>query len=138
LPPKVSLGARLSDDDSKYQIRRRLIDGASTTKYYVNEQQLWLRYQMTRPTIITSYDVTSGNDSAGRDLENWTIEGSLDGYTWTVLDTRTNQTLANRLVAPAAPSERRHPRLVLFRDLVSQASASAGARVLHCPHPMTK
>ena len=30
-----------------------LIDGTSATKYYVNKQQLWLRYQMTRPTIIT-------------------------------------------------------------------------------------
>jgi hypothetical protein len=75
-----------------------LIDGSSATKYYVNKQQLWLRYQMTRPTIITSYDVTSGNDFPGRDPKNWTFEGSLDGYTWTVLDTRTNQTFANRFV----------------------------------------
>lgn len=71
-----------------------LIDGTSATKYYVNKQRLWLRYQMTRPTIITSYDVTSANDFSGRNPKDWTFEGSFDGVTWVVLDTRINQTFA--------------------------------------------
>lgn len=78
-----------------------LIDGNHATKYYVNKRQLWLRYQMTRPTIITSYDITSGNDFPGRDPKNWTFEGSFDGYTWTVLDARTSQTFSNRFVTNA-------------------------------------
>ncbi|HEY0467833.1 MAG TPA: hypothetical protein VGC79_26715, partial [Polyangiaceae bacterium] len=76
-----------------------LIDGKTATKYYVNKQQLWLRYQMTRPTIITAYDLTSGDDAPGRDPKSWTFEGSLDGFTWTVLDPRTNQTFSGRGVS---------------------------------------
>lgn len=74
-----------------------LFDGSSTTKYYVGKEQLWLRYQMTRPTIIASYDVTSANDYPQRDPKSWTFEGSLDGLTWTVLDARANQTFAGHL-----------------------------------------
>jgi hypothetical protein len=75
-----------------------LIDGKPATKYYVNKPQLWLRYQMTRPTIITSYDVTSASNLPERDPKDWTFEGSLDGYTWAVLDTRTDQAFGSRQV----------------------------------------
>jgi len=74
----------------------KLIDGSTTTKYNVNRLKLWLRYQMTRPTIIASYDIKSGNDAPERDPKDWTFEGSFDGFTWAVLDTRTAQTFANR------------------------------------------
>jgi fibronectin type III domain protein len=74
----------------------KLIDGSTTTKYNVNRLKLWLRYQMTRPTIIASYDIKSGNDHPERDPKDWTFEGSFDGLNWTVLDTRTSQTFVNR------------------------------------------
>ncbi|HET7544764.1 MAG TPA: fibronectin type III domain-containing protein [Polyangiaceae bacterium] len=76
-----------------------LIDGKTATKYFVGKQQLWLRYQMTRPTLITTYELTSGDDTPARDPKDWTLEGSLDGLTWSVLDTRTNQTFNSRLVS---------------------------------------
>ena len=73
-----------------------LIDGNAATKYYAYRPQLWLRYQMTRPTIITSYVITSGDLASGYDPKDWTFEGSLDGFNWTALDTRTNQTFSGR------------------------------------------
>lgn len=87
-----------SGDVSRGEGTASLIDGNSATRYSANRGQLWLRYQMTRPTIITSYDLTSANDFPEGDPKNWTFEGSLDGYTWAVLDTRTNQTFASRQV----------------------------------------
>jgi len=59
----------------------KLIDGSTSTKYNVNRLKLWLRYQMTRPTIIASYDIKSGNDAPERDPKDWTFEGSFDGFT---------------------------------------------------------
>jgi len=42
----------------------------------------------------TSYEITSGNDTSGRDPKTWTLEGSNDGGSlWTVLDTRTDEPL---------------------------------------------
>jgi len=76
-----------------------LIDGNIATNYYVYQKQLWLRYQMTRPTIITSYVIASGTSASGYDPKNWTFEGSLDGFTWKALDTRTNQIFSGRGVS---------------------------------------
>jgi hypothetical protein len=52
--------------------------------------------------VITSYTITSGNDVPARDPKNWTFQGCLgtcsagSGTGWVTLDTRTNQTFANR------------------------------------------
>jgi hypothetical protein len=57
-----------------------------------DHQGVWIQYRMTRPTIITSYDLTTANDSSGypnRDPKRWTFEGSFDGVKWAVLDTQT-------------------------------------------------
>jgi hypothetical protein len=45
---------------------------------------------------ITNYSVTSGNDSPERDPKNWALQGSNDGNAWTTVDTRMDQTFANR------------------------------------------
>ena len=75
-----------------------LIDGNPATQYSVNRQALWLRYQMARPTIITSYEVMSGNKYPERDPKSWSFEGSLDGFTWAALDQRTNEAFSGRKV----------------------------------------
>jgi hypothetical protein len=75
-----------------------LIDNNVGTKLFVRTSHFWVRYQMARPTVITSYDITSGNDFDNRDPKNWTFEGSFDGLRWSVLDTRSNQTFSGRQV----------------------------------------
>jgi hypothetical protein len=52
---------------------------------------VWIEYRMTGPTIVTSYDLTTANDSSGfpdRDPKRWTFEGSFDGVKWVTLDTQ--------------------------------------------------
>jgi hypothetical protein len=53
---------------------------------------------LSAPRTITSYSVTSGNDSPDRDPKDWILQGSndLDAGVWTDLDTRTGQIFANR------------------------------------------
>jgi hypothetical protein len=46
---------------------------------------------------VNAYTITSANDSPDRDPSGWQLEGSSDdGATWATLDTRANQTFANR------------------------------------------
>jgi hypothetical protein len=42
-----------------------------------------------RAYVVTSYAITSGNDAEGRDPDDWTLQGSNDGVTWDILDTKT-------------------------------------------------
>jgi hypothetical protein len=45
---------------------------------------------------VTRYSVTSATDSPARDPRSWRFLGSLDGTTWVILDTRTNETFSSR------------------------------------------
>ncbi len=42
-------------------------------------------------SLLNSYQITGGGNSAGWTPMNWTMLGSNDGVTWDVLDTRTNE-----------------------------------------------
>ncbi len=75
-----------------------LIDNNVNTKLFVRTSHFWFRYQLSRPTVIGSYDITSGNDFETRDPKSWTFEGSFDGLRWVVLDARSNQTFSGRQI----------------------------------------
>lgn len=48
----------------------------------------WITVQLgTGATRVGGYDICSANDAPTRDPDDWTIEGSNDGSSWTVLDT---------------------------------------------------
>lgn len=50
----------------------------------------WIQYQFPdgKQRRITSYWLTSANDAPGRDPRIWTFEGSNDGTTWDILDSK--------------------------------------------------
>ena len=79
----------------------RLTDNNPGSKYLIfgTPALYWFRYQPVGSYIVTKYTITSANDAADRDPKNWTFEGSNNGTTWTVLDTRTNQVFASRALA---------------------------------------
>ena len=56
----------------------------------------WLVYETSAPVVIRKYALTSANDADGRDPQNWTVQGSNDGTTWTTVDTRTGQSFEKR------------------------------------------
>jgi predicted alpha-1,2-mannosidase len=57
---------------------------------------LWVTYTLDSPQVVKRYSLTSGNDSPGRDPQDWQLQGSDDGATWTTLDTQTGQSFADR------------------------------------------
>lgn len=74
---------------------RSLLDGNLATKYTMGGKDLRL---FTYPLIITVnyntaqavkvYAIANSNDNPPRDPKAWTIQGSNDGITWDILDTR--------------------------------------------------
>lgn len=47
---------------------------------------LVITFEMTDPIAVGSYSFTTANDASGRDPSSWTLFGSNDGTTWTMLD----------------------------------------------------
>jgi hypothetical protein len=73
-------------------------DGNLGTKWIDLNAPSWIQYQFPggQSYVIDQYTITSVNDFPSRDPRSWVLEGSNDGVHFTVLDTRTNQTFANR------------------------------------------
>ena len=66
-------------------------DGDPSSKWLVQANNGWLRFELQTPRVIKSYTMVTANDSPARNPRNWTIQGSQDGSTWDTLDTQTNQ-----------------------------------------------
>ena len=62
----------------------------------------WLKFQFNTPQVVKQYNVVGWNYSASLATvqqsypKNWTFEGSNDGNNWTVLDTKTNQSVSSQ------------------------------------------
>lgn len=70
------------------------IDGNANTYWTTNTgiNTGWLRLQLRAPAPVATYYVRRRDDIPARNPKTWTFEGSNDGTSWTVLDTRTNIT----------------------------------------------
>lgn len=69
------------------------IDGQTDTKWCMEHggrPAVWVGH-FPAAIVASSYAFTSGNDMPDRDPKSWTLEGSNDGQTWTLLDRRVNQ-----------------------------------------------
>jgi gliding motility-associated-like protein len=83
------------------EVSASLIDNNFTTKYLVPSDKslpYWFHYASTTgdTKLLTKYTLTSGDDAVGRDPKDWVLEGSNNGTSWTVVDTRTNVLFAAR------------------------------------------
>ena len=73
-----------------------LNDGDTATKWLVDTPTSWAQYTLDAPATVVKYALTSANDAPERDPRDWTLEGSVDGTSWTTVDTRTGQTFDQR------------------------------------------
>jgi hypothetical protein len=96
-----TITASIATDVKATESRDKLFDGDVATKWYVmGAATPWIVYQFAAGTtyVIDSYTLTSANDVPTRDPKTWRLEGTNDPAlaTWTVLDTRTDETFASR------------------------------------------
>ncbi|CAM5547917.1 alpha-1 2-mannosidase [Streptomyces spiroverticillatus] len=78
------------------EVKENLIDVTPGSKWLAFVPVGWVEFDLEAPTKVVTYALTSANDHAERDPKDWTLEGSADGKTWTVLDTRKGETFASR------------------------------------------
>ncbi len=66
------------------------IDGKSSTKWCIIAPPAHVLWQadLTTPVAVSSYSITSANDTPVRDPQEWAFQGSNDGTTWVTLDSR--------------------------------------------------
>jgi hypothetical protein len=129
----VQVTAQYSNDNAveNYQ---NLTDNNDQTKYYIAQVPIWVAYQTAYSGVLHQYTITSANDSPDRDPKTWTVSGSNDGATWTLLDTRTNETFANRFQTNTYGVTNSTPYLYYRLDISanngSGATQFAGWRIL--------
>ncbi|RJQ87637.1 GH92 family glycosyl hydrolase [Amycolatopsis panacis] len=98
-----------SENAGAGEVAANLVDGKTATKWLAPAPAAWAQVSLTAPGTITHYALTSANDFAGRDPQDWTLQGSADGTHWAQLDKQTGQTFDDRfqrkeyrLAAPSA------------------------------------
>ncbi|WP_409492066.1 GH92 family glycosyl hydrolase [Amycolatopsis sp. cmx-11-12] len=68
-----------------------LVDGSTDTKWLAWTPTGWAQVTLSEPTSITRYALSSANDFDNRNPQDWTLQGSADGQSWTDLDKQTGQ-----------------------------------------------
>src|SRR5439155_19041761 len=78
------------------EIAANLVDSDVLTKWLTFTSTAFVQFKLAEPLVVRRYALSSANDAPGRDPQDWTLQGSSDGTTWTDLDTRTGQTFTER------------------------------------------
>ena len=74
----------------------KLIDNNFTSDYLTAHASAWVQYKAPASYVVTNYTITSANNAPERDPLNWTLQGSNNGSTWTIIDTRSNEDFPKR------------------------------------------
>jgi PKD repeat protein len=89
--PEAVAAVTASAENPPNETKEKLTDGNSATKWLTFSPTGWVAYQLTKPTVVTSYSLTSANDFAGRNPKDWTLQGSTDGQSWVDVDKQVDQ-----------------------------------------------
>ncbi len=68
----------------------KLVDLDTGSKWLNFDKFQPVVFEFTGPVTIDTYNFATANDAQERDPVSWTFEGSADGSSWTLLDSRTN------------------------------------------------
>jgi lysophospholipase L1-like esterase len=91
-----------------------LNDKIIDTKYCAVDKgyTYWIQYRSPEPVRITGYSLTSAEDVPDRDPSDWTLEASIDGVEWELLDKQEYQYFMSRystLEYPVANEKQQTP-----------------------------
>ncbi|MDF3140136.1 MULTISPECIES: GH92 family glycosyl hydrolase [unclassified Streptomyces] len=102
------------------EVKENLADGEPSSKWLVFEPIGWVEFDLDKQVKVAEYALTSANDHAERDPQDWTLKGSTDGKDWKTLDTRSGETFTERFQTKsydiAEPAEYQHFRLEVTRN----------------------
>ncbi|MGW2639740.1 GH92 family glycosyl hydrolase [Streptomyces sp. NPDC001348] len=102
------------------EVKENLVDGEPGTKWLTFENTGWVEFDLDKPLKILTYALTSANDFAERDPQDWTLRGSADGKDWKTVDTRSGESFSERFRTKsydlAEPAEYQHFRLEITKN----------------------
>ena len=96
--PAAVADVTASGENPPNETKENLVDGEDNTKWLTFEPTGWVTVELAEPTVVDHYALTSANDHPGRDPQDWTLQGSTDGQTWTDLDTRAGEEFPDRFL----------------------------------------
>ncbi|MFH8462642.1 hypothetical protein [Streptomyces sp. NPDC017991] len=76
------------------EVARNLVKSGG--KWLAHEQDPELSFTFDLPVALSAYSLTSANDVPERDPQDWVLEGSSDGRSWSLLDSRAGETFQGR------------------------------------------
>jgi len=86
----------VDDQPNANENGNNLNDGDPTTKWLSNTPTSWAQYTLDAPATVVKYALTSANDAPERDPQDWALQGSADGTTWTTVDSRQGEIFTDR------------------------------------------
>ena len=104
------------------EVAANLLDDSVFSKWLTFSGHARLDFTLGNAAAVGFYELTSANDYEIRDPADWTLSGSSDGQTWTVLDTRSGEAFAARHTSRVFRIRRsdqapyRHYRLAISRS----------------------
>ena len=118
----ISIIAR--GDNAPLEGVANLLDHSTTTKWLDFSGATWVQVAFANPRVVNAYSLVSANDYPVRDPVSWTLSGSNDGITWTVIEKRTGQSFASRLMLrDFVLSQPSAPYLMFRIDMAAQNGA---------------
>ncbi|GEM_PF-5646534 len=99
LPP--GRGVVTASEGSVADTAKRAFDGVNHTQWQIriNEGETgWIEYRFDDEMswLLTEYTLTNGYAGGSRDPQEWELQGSVDGETWTTIDAKKRQYFAGR------------------------------------------
>ncbi|MBC8984565.1 ATP/GTP-binding protein [Pedobacter sp. N36a] len=96
---KLSVNIENRDGIDSGEGSKKVVDDDVNSKFLIFSYapNFYMQLEFPQAQQVASYSLTSGGDAPLRDPKNWTFNGSNDGSTWTVLDTRTDEAFAGRV-----------------------------------------
>ncbi len=85
-----------SGENPPNESKEKAVDGNIQSKWLTFTSTAWLQVKLSEPVKVVTYALTSANDSEGRDPQDWNLQGSNDGQSWTTLDTRSGEDFPER------------------------------------------
>lgn len=90
-----------SNDFNSGESKGMLFDSSSSTKFLTEKKPsandpVWVSFALDSPQKAALYYVTSANDKPERDPKAWTLYGSVDGQTYTAIDSQSNVSFSDR------------------------------------------
>jgi predicted alpha-1,2-mannosidase len=78
------------------EVKENLVDGSAQSKWLVFASSGWVEFEFSEAFAGVHYALTSANDAPERDPRDWTLSGSNDGQSWTLLDQRSGEDFGER------------------------------------------